>query len=123
MKISDMTNDQATEAMIRISGPISNICDDEDMLAMVDEIANAKGTPVIKLVAKLLPRFVAFGLQKHKADLYEIIGALQMIPAAKVGKMNFAQTVKAMQDSYDDILVGFFTQSAAAGKTDGGASA
>lgn len=123
MKISDMTNDQATEAMIRIAVPISNICDDEDMLAIFDEIANSQKIPVVKMIAKILPKFTAFCLQKHKVDLYEIIGALQMIPAAKVGKMNFAQTVKAMQDSYDDILVGFFTQSAVAEKTDESASA
>lgn len=127
MKISEMTNDQATEAMIRLCGPFSAICDDEEMLAIIDEIANAgeknPDMPLLKQMAKFLPKIVAFALQKHKQDVYEIIGALQMVPAAKVGGMNFAATVKAVQDSYDDILAGFFTHSVGAGKRNETASA
>ena len=119
MKISEMTNDQATEAMIRIAGPISNICDDEDMLAILDEIANSQKIPVVKMIAKILPKFTAFGLQKHKEDIYEIISALHMIPVAEVGGMNFAETLRIMRESYDDILAGFFTSSAPAKKVEG----
>ena len=31
MKISEMTNDQATDALIRISGPFESICGDDDL--------------------------------------------------------------------------------------------
>lgn len=119
MKISEMNNDQATEAMIRIAGPISNICDDEDMLAILDEIANSKNIPVVKMVAKILPKFTAFGLKKHRDDIYEIISALHMIPVAEVGGMNFAETMRIIRDSYDDILASFFTPSVPAKKTAG----
>lgn len=126
MKISEMTNDQATEAMIRLCGPFSNICDDEEMLSVIDDISDmSEKNPNMKPIqqfGKFLPKIVTVCLQKHKNDLYEIIGALQMIPAAKVGAMNFAETIKAVKGSYDDILVGFFTQSAAAEKPKGKAS-
>ena len=120
MKISDMTNDQATEAMIRLCGPFSNICDDEEALKIIDEINGAsKKDPnmhPIRQWAAFLPKLVTFALQKHKNDLYEIIGALTMQSAAKVGRMNFKETLKIIKDSYDDILASFFTQSAAAEK-------
>ena len=116
MKISEMTNDQATDAMLRLAGPFSNICDDEEALALIDKFDGMKGMKMFQAVGKILPDFVAFGLKKHKQDLYEIVGALLMEPTAKVGKMNFAATIKAIRDSYDDILAGFFTRSAAAEK-------
>lgn len=116
MKISEMTNEQAAEAMIRLSEPFSNICDDEEALNLIDEMGKLKDMPLIKAIAKALPKIVAFGLQKHKADVYEIIGALLMVSTTKVAKMNFAETVKAVRDSYDDMLASFFTQSALAEK-------
>ena len=113
MKISEMTNDQAAVAMVRLSGPFARICEDDEMLALIDEIQTMRGgskLPVVKAVGTLLPKFVTFGLAKHKDDLYEIVGALLMEPAGKVGSMNFVQTVNAVKESYDDVLVSFFTQ-------------
>lgn len=118
MKISEMTNDQASEAIVRICGPVANICEDEDVKALIDEVdALSKQEDSIKAFTKLIPKLVAFGLKKHKYDLYEIVGALTMTPSAKVGKMNFVETVKAVRDSWDDVLAGFFTSSAKAEQT------
>lgn len=120
MKISEMNVDQATDAMIRLAGPFSSICDDDDALKIIDEVRNtAKENPdmhPLRQVSKFLPKIVTFGLQKHKDDMYEIIGALTETPTGHVGKMNFLETIKAVKDSYDDVLAGFFTQSAIAEK-------
>lgn len=113
MKISEMTNDQATEAIIRIATPISSICEDEEMLSIIDDLGKLGEMNLLTAVGKLLPKIVSVALKTHKNDLYEIIGALQMKPAVVVGKMNFAETIKAVKDSYDDILAGFFTGSVA----------
>lgn len=121
MKISEMTCDQATVAMIRISGPISAICDDEEALGLIDEIQKmSKKNPdmhPVRQIAKFLPKIVTFGLAKHKADLYEIVGALTETPVGQVGKMNFMQMLNAVKDSYDDVLAGFFTRSGVVTKT------
>ena len=111
MKISEMTNDQATEAIIRIATPISNICDDEAMLEVIDELGKMGEMNLISAVGRLLPKIVTCALKTHKNDLYEIIGALQMKPATDIGRMNFAETLRAVKESYDDILAGFFTDS------------
>lgn len=111
MKISEMTNDQATEALIRISTPLSNICDDEEMLSILDDLKALGDMNLLTAIGKLLPKIVTYGLKKHKGDVYEIIGALQMTPTQEVGNMNFAETIKAFRDSYDDVLSGFFTDS------------
>ena len=56
MKISEMTNDQASEAMIRISTPISNICDDPETEKIITELTNAGNMSVIDVIAKMIPK-------------------------------------------------------------------
>lgn len=119
MKISEMTNDQATEALIRIASPFEAICEDDEFLEALDKLAGMKGQPVIKVIGQMLPTFITIGLKKHRADLYEIVGALTMKPIAQVGKMNFKETVVALQESYDSVLKDFFTRSAVARKING----
>ena len=106
-----MTNDQATEAILRIAPPISNICDDAEMMTIIDDLQKFGEMDLLPAIGKVLPKIVTYALKSHKLDLYEIIGALQMKPAEAVGKMNFAETLRAVKESYDDILAGFFTDS------------
>lgn len=109
MKISEMTNDQAAEAMIRLSVPMSNICDSEEIAEMLTQLSGMAKMPLIRTIGKMLPKFVLYGLKDHKQDVYEIIGALQMVPTEKVGKLNFKETVAMLRDSYDEIIASFFT--------------
>lgn len=111
MKISEMTNDQATECLIRISAPFGAICEDDEILTVLDEYNKMKNQPFIKAVGKLIPKLVACALVKHKEDLYEIVGALTFKPIEAVAKDNFVQTVKVFRDSYDEVLKDFFTSS------------
>lgn len=116
MKISEMTNDQATDAMIRISGPFESICGDDDVTEVLDKIAKMGDEPFIKAIGAIIPMLTTTILKKHKMDLYEIISALTMKPVSSIGKMNFKETVNVLQDSYDDILRDFFTRTAIARK-------
>ena len=103
MKISEMNNDQACEAIIRISNPISNILNDDNIKPLVEELEKGKqagesGQP-LKFIAGIIPKLVAFCMKDHKGDLYEIISALTFKPVSKVGQMNFAATVKEIRES------------------------
>ena len=116
MKISDMTNDQATEAMIRISGPLESICGDDEVTEVLEKISKLNNAPFIKAIGAIIPMLTTTVLKKHRRDLYEIISALTMTPLSNIGKMNFKETVNTLQDSYDDILRDFFTRTAIARK-------
>ena len=109
MKLSEMNNDQATEALLRLSEPFGNICNDDETLAAMDELGSMRNLPLLKIIGFAIPKFVAIAVKNHKQDLYEIIGALEMVNPSKVGKMNFGETVKFFKDSYDDMLRDFFT--------------
>lgn len=111
MKISEMNNEQAAKALIRIAKPVSNICDDADAVKMFDELKGLDKMPVLRAVGKMLPQFVQYALVKHKDDLFEIIGALTEKSMKEVQEMRFFDTLKVVRDSYDEVLAGFFTSS------------
>ena len=119
MKISEMTNDQATEAMVRISAAFGFLCEDEEMVGMIDELQKLGNTPIVQAIPKVLPKFASLAFRKHKNSLYEIIGALCMKSAKEVGKMNFKQTIELVKESYDDILRDFFTSPVLSAKKSG----
>lgn len=116
MKISQMTNNQASEALIRLSSPLANILDDENTKPLLEDMEKL-GTKGI--VSQWLPKFVAYCLKDHKADVYEIIGALTFKPTKVVGNMNFLETVKELKESIDEDLIGFFKSSGNATATPG----
>ena len=111
MKISEMTNDQATDALIRLSAPFESICNDPDLISALEKLGGMGQEPIIKVVGTIIPDFARVGLKKHRMDLYEIVSALTMTPVSQVGRMNFKDTIKALQESYDDILRDFFSSS------------
>lgn len=116
MKISEMNNDQAADALIRIAPAFENICNDEELIGALEKIKDMGKEPMIKVIGYVVPVFVSVGLKRHKNDLYDIIGALTQSPVNRIGKMNFKETIKTFQDSYDEILRDFFTPTAIARK-------
>lgn len=119
MKISEMTNDQAADVMVRIAEPFGVLCEDEALMDMINEYVAGQSKPFIQTIGKIIPKLVAYLLKSHKGDLYEIIGALAFKPKADVGKMNFVETVKFVQDSYDEVLLNFFSSSLKKAKREG----
>lgn len=112
MKLSQMTNDQACEAMIRLAEPCSNLLKDETVMPLLDSLKNgSEGESVAQMFGRILPKFVSFAMKDHKADLYEIVGVLSETPTAKVGKMPFVQTVKVLKESIDEDFIDFFKSS------------
>lgn len=111
MKISEMNNEQAAEAMIRLSVPFGNLCEDEKILEVINNYRDMQNVPMIQTIGKLLPELVTYAFKAHRDDLYEIIGALTQQNKEKVAKMNFVASIKVLKESYDDVLRDFFTSS------------
>lgn len=111
MKISHMTNDQAIDAMVRISEPIAHLLEDKSILPILNIVQHAEGKKLSETIGSLLPKAAAFAMKDHKSDLYEIVGALAMRPTDEVGKMNFMETVGILKESIDEDFIAFFRQS------------
>lgn len=110
MKISEMTNEQAADALVRIAGPLGSLCDDEQITEMIKTYRDMEETPMVKVIGKFLPEIAAVAFKKHRDDILEIVGALTMQTKAAAGKMNFLETIRIIREAFtDETLTGFFT--------------
>lgn len=108
MKISEMTNEQASETLIRITAPIGNICEDEEAMKLFEEYKSMSEAPFWTTIGKLIPKVVAYMFKKHKDDLYEFISAITFKTKEEVANMNFVETINVVRNSYDEVLATFF---------------
>lgn len=111
-----MTVDQATAAMIKLAGPLDEICDDDDAVELIEEYKKRYNKPFFYAVGKLIPGLVRHLLVKHKTALFDVVAVLTEHPAKEIGKMNFAALVRELQNSYDDMLATFIMSSGRATK-------
>ena len=114
MKISEMTNDQACDAIVRLTNPVANITDDPKLEPMLKELADNNGetgVSALKIVSSMLPKFVPLLLKDHKNDLYEIISILSDKNKGEIGKMKLGETIAILKESIDEDLIGFFKSS------------
>lgn len=110
MKLSEMTNDQAIDTMVRLSVPLGNICDDEQIADMINRYQSIENIPMINVIGKFLPEIVGCAFKKHKDDALEIVGALTFQTKEKAGKMKFIETLKVLKEAIsDEDLRDFFT--------------
>lgn len=112
MKLSEMTLEQTKIAMIRLAVPFGNICDDEDMVKLLDELKGYFRLPMVVTVGKILPKLITLAFEKHYDDVMEVISVLSDQPVNEVRKMKFADAVKVIRENYDDLANTFFPSSA-----------
>ena len=108
MKISEMTNDQAADAMIKLAQPISNLLEDEATVNLLKELQEKHEGGGFAFIGKAIPKIVPFCMKDHRADIYAIVAALTLQPVSAIGKMKFVDTVRGLQDSIDEDFLSFF---------------
>lgn len=119
MKISEMTNAQAKEVMIRLADPIGRLCDDEQAVELIEEYKKNLRKPLYYVVGRMIPRLVGYLMKEHERDVYEIVSILTGEPLKEMASKNFKETVEAIRDSYDDVLDCFFSRSGGSSSTAG----
>ena len=107
MKISQMTTDQAADALIRIAPSAANIMHDEDTVATLEKVANGSNNPLVFFADNLVP-IANILLKDHRADFYEIVAALSNKTADDVANQKFPETILDVKNCLDGDLVDFF---------------
>ena len=110
MKISQMTTDQAAEALIRIAEPASNIMHDEETIAMLDKLAHGDNNALSFIADNIVPVSTVL-LKTHREDVYEVLAALTEKSREEIAKQKFTQTVKDIKECWDGDLADFFASS------------
>ena len=111
MKISEMSANQAADALVKLSQPVANVLDDPEVGPLIDELSKSRNIPPLKIISSLLPKVCAVALKKHRRDFFEIVGALDGKSATDVGKMPVLKVVEVVKESVDKDLIDFFSSS------------
>ena len=119
MKISEMPFEQASAVMLRLAAPISNLCDDEELMKIGEDFVAAQNRPKLYAYGQAIPRLLTYALEKHKADTYEILCALLGMTKTEVAAAPLKKIIDGLRDSWDEVLAGFFSRSKPAGKSSG----
>ena len=108
MKFIEMNNEQVADALIRISDPLENLCNDPKLDELIEKYKASKEEPLMKTVGAVVPLFIALAIKDHKADLYEIISVIIGKPVKVIERMNILDTIKEVRESWNEVLTGFF---------------
>lgn len=106
MKISDMTTDQAADALIRISVPASNIMHDDETLATLDKLAHGNNNALAFIADNIVPVATVL-LKTHRNDVYEILAALTEKKRGEIAKQKITETIKDIKNCWDGELLTF----------------
>ena len=108
MKISQMTTDQAADALIKITEPAANIMHDEETVKVLEKLAKGNTDNGLSFIADNLVPVATILLKSHRKDVYEILSAMSEKKVAEIGKQRITETIKDIKDCWDGELMDFF---------------
>ncbi len=148
MKLSEMNTDQAFEVMGNIAIPLSNICDNPNAMAKIEELiktANASlqvklkqkkyseyysklgmGDKLVEMAKQVevsasagkILSFVGALMKTNKNDTFEIVSALSDKTVKELKELSFAEFMAVAKNCIDSDLLSFFKSSAATETTE-----
>ena len=109
MKLSQMTTDNAADALVKISANLNNILDDKEVMDALKEVSKAGVSDKMNGWSLLLAKLVPLCLKVHRKDLYGIVAVLDGKTEAQVGKLKLIETLAIIKNSVDKELLDFFS--------------
>lgn len=109
MKISEMTTNQAADALVKVMEPVCNIIKDPDAVPMLQGLTSISS---MEGLTGALMKVVPYCLEKHRADAWKILSALTGKTVNKIEKQSILVTMADIRDSIDKDLIDFFKSSA-----------
>ena len=102
---SQLSTDEATEVVLRIATPITNLIEDENLVAEVQKTMPKGDTTIIAMrrfgLAKIV-NLLNIAIKQHRTDVYEILSPFNGLTAEEIGKQNFLVTCKQVCDLLHD---------------------
>ncbi len=111
MRLSEMTTDQACEAIVELTVPVANIVDDPALEPMLKDFAGRKGQNGLKIISAMIPKVVPLMLKDHRKDVYTILSVMSGEPTEKIGNQKITETIRMVQECVDEDLIRFFRSS------------
>ena len=112
MKLSELSTDAAASVLLSITPALSNILKDPDLRGKIGKKADLKDMSVMGIYlagVDKINEIIPFLLDTHKADVYEILAAMNNSTTAKIAEQNILVTMtQIMETVKDKELIDFF---------------
>lgn len=123
MKLSELSTDQALDALCELTPYVSNIVSDETMVGAVGKVI--EGAETLNVFGKALVLTERIGeiipvlLRNHRSDMYGILSVLNEKSAAEIAAQPVRDTIQQIQEAFQDVeLLNFFKSSARQAQTE-----
>ena len=105
MKLSQLTTEQALDALLQITPSVANIAHGKNALDAIGAIAdfdglNARGVRMV--VVDRYAQFVTVLLRDHKDDLFNILAALNRAAPDEIKAQSMVETLRQIREVMDD---------------------
>lgn len=117
MKISEMEMNKAADVMVRLSGSLGNVLNDEAISKLITDTGFAGKNNPAKGYAMVLTKLVPACLKDHRSDLFDIVAALDEKTPEEVGHMKVGEVIAILRESVDKELLDFFKSFGGSTKT------
>ena len=112
MRLSELSTDAAASVLLSITPALSNILKDPDLRGKIGKKADMKDMSVMGIYlagVDKINEIIPFLLDTHKADVYEILAAMNNSTTAKIAEQNILVTMtQIMETVKDKELIDFF---------------
>ena len=117
---SELSTDEALEAVLQIAQPITHLIDDEALVKEMQKAMPKGETTRIAMqrfgLAKIV-KLLNIALKQHREDVYAILAPFNGLTVEEIGKQNFLITCKQAADLLNDKgFVDFFKSYLAGGQ-------
>ncbi len=116
MKLSEMNTVEASNAILRLAQPATNIMQDDEVYKLIESMAQSTEAPLKFLAVNIVP-IATVAFKNHRDDLIEVIAALTGKTVKTVREQRFTQTIADIRGCLDKELLDFFNSSAGSQKT------
>lgn len=123
MKLSELSTDQALDALCELTPYVSNIVSDETMVGAVGKVI--EGAETLNVFGKALILTDRIGeiipvlLKTHRPDIYGILSVVNQKEQREIAAQTAAETIRQVRELFGDRdLLAFFTSSARQAQTE-----
>ena len=123
MKLSEMTTNQAADALVRIAEPAAEMINDEKVFEAVKKGGKlyTKHAAMKDVAAYVMRDIVPLLLKDHRAALYTVLSIMTGKTVKQIGTQLVTETYADIKNSVDKDLLSFFsfsTEATSSGATE-----
>lgn len=106
MKLSELSTDQALDALCEMAPFVDNIANDEDVVSTIGKVMESgkdlNGYGQVMLLMGRIGEVMPLLLKTHRPDVYGILSIMNERDTADIAAQKFTETVRQVKELFQD---------------------